>query len=185
MAQTDTYLQPGYLFRRGHQNSTAAFNSVVNGHDITPVQMFSLIYIRDNPGIDATRLSNMVRFDRTTIGHVLGRFEQKELIRRQEGINDKRTKSLQIARKGEDLLDEPIQLTPEIADVVLEPLTRDERKDLHRLLDKLDENTRNNLQSAFGLSDQISLTVCFLIAYCQMRCEPGWLGWEEHEEEDQ
>lgn len=140
MKFTDMYLQPGYLFRRGHQLATAAFNSVAKDYDITPVQMASLVAIKDKPGIDATRLSDLIQFDRTTIGHVIGRLEQKGLIKRKEGSVDKRTKTLHITKKGAKLLEELSALTPEISDVILAPLTKKESAELLRLLGKLDKN---------------------------------------------
>lgn len=140
MKYSDMYLQPGYLFRRAHQLATSAFNEVARGFGITAVQMASLVCIRDFPGVDATRLSELIRFDRTTIGHVLGRLEQKGLIKRREGNKDKRTKTLHITKKGEKLLSDLIDLTPSIAVSILEPLSPDEGEELLRLLIKLDRH---------------------------------------------
>lgn len=145
---TEMYLQPGYLFRRAHQLATAAFNVVTKDYDITPVQMASLVSIRDNEGIDATRLSDMIRFDRTTIGHVIGRLEQKGLIERAEGSVDKRTKTLRITRKGSKLVDALAKMTPEISDVILAPLSERERKELLRILKKLDKYASSTSQLA-------------------------------------
>jgi DNA-binding MarR family transcriptional regulator len=142
------YVQPGYLFRRAHQLATAAFNAVTRDDDITPVQMASLVSIKDNAGIDATRLSDMIRFDRTTIGHVIGRLEQKGLIERAEGSVDKRTKTLHITKKGAQLVDRLSEKTPDISDLILAPLTEKERGDLLKILQKLDKYASSTSQLA-------------------------------------
>src|SRR5690606_30044473 len=90
------YEQPGYLIRRAHQKSSAAFASATRDLDLTAVQFSALIVIGNTPGIDATRVSDLISFDRTTIGHVVGRLEQKGLITRSYGVVDKRTKLLTI-----------------------------------------------------------------------------------------
>lgn len=148
MKYTEMYVQPGYLFRRAHQLATAAFNVVTKEHDITPVQMASLVSIKDNAGIDATRLSDMIRFDRTTIGHVIGRLEQKGLIERTEGSVDKRTKTLHITTKGVQLVDLLGGMTSEITDLIFAPLTSNERGELLRILQKLDKYASSSSQLA-------------------------------------
>lgn len=139
MRAKDIYVQPGYLFRRMHQLSTAAFGVLKASEAITPVQFAALLTIRDNPGTDATRVASAIRFDRTTIGHVLGRLEAKGLIIRAEGSLDKRTKQLRITAKGSALLDTTGPRVGEVADVLLAPLKDAERAELMRLLRILDD----------------------------------------------
>ena len=63
---------PGHLIRRAHQISTAYFLEACGG-DLTAVQYAALVTIGAPPGIDATRLSEIIYFDRSTIGDVLDR----------------------------------------------------------------------------------------------------------------
>lgn len=137
----DMYVQPGYLFRRMHQRATAAFSSVNPDLNLTPVQFAALLTIRDNPGIDATRLAECIRFDRTTIGHVVGRLDQKGYILRTEGSLDKRTKQLRITSQGADLVELVTSRIDQIAETLLGPLDEKDRADLKRVLQKLDLNT--------------------------------------------
>ncbi|WP_323021564.1 MarR family transcriptional regulator [Pararhodobacter sp.] len=132
-----------------HQLSTAAFGILNAPEPITPVQFAALLTIRDNPGIDATRLAAAIRFDRTTIGHVIGRLEAKELIIRTEGSLDKRTKQVRITGKGSALLDSAGPRVGEVADLLLAPLSGPERAELMRLLRLLDDAaTRREEQAA-------------------------------------
>src|SRR2546425_11786111 len=76
------YAAPGYLFRRMQQIAVALFIEECRAFDLTPVQYGSLIAIHTHPGIDATRLSAVIAFDRSTLGSVIERLEAKKLIDR-------------------------------------------------------------------------------------------------------
>lgn len=146
MKAKDTYVQPGYLLRRMHQIATATFSAVNADYDVTAVQFASLLTIRDKPGIDATRLAEAIRFDRTTIGHVIGRLESKRLIIRMEGSLDKRTKQLRITPKGTSLLEEVGPRVQEVSDRVLAPLSETEKEEFLRILIKLDSHATESAQ---------------------------------------
>ena len=137
---SEIYDQPGYLLRRTHQVATAAFSQANADVDLTAVQFAALLHIRDTPGIDATRLAEAICFDRTTIGHVIGRLEAKGLIIRREGSLDKRTKQLRITARGSDLLTKVEQRVPAISDTILAPLNAAERQELLRLLTVLERH---------------------------------------------
>src|SRR6476619_5597017 len=69
------YTAPGYLFRRMQQIAVAIFVEECRAYDLTPVQYAALVAIRTHPGIDATRLSAVIAFDRSTLGNVIERLE--------------------------------------------------------------------------------------------------------------
>jgi DNA-binding MarR family transcriptional regulator len=113
---------PGHLIRRLHQISFALFVDQAKAFDITPVQYAAIAAINNHPGIDQTALSNIIAFDRTTIGDVVGRLEKKKLIKRKSGTADRRTKSLHITPAGERLIK---QIEPAVASTqrqILQPL---------------------------------------------------------------
>src|SRR6202453_1058220 len=76
------YTAPGYLFRRMQQIAVAIFIEECKAFDLTPVQYAALIAIRTHPGIDATRLSAVIAFDRSTLGSVIERLEAKDYVER-------------------------------------------------------------------------------------------------------
>src|SRR5882762_4875440 len=80
MSMDDVYQKPGHLIRRAQQIAVSIFLEECAPLDITPVQYAALVTVRENPGIDATRLSALVAFDRSTLGNVLERLESKGLI---------------------------------------------------------------------------------------------------------
>jgi DNA-binding MarR family transcriptional regulator len=132
------YAQPGYLIRRAHQTASAAFTAATSDMDLTPVQFSAMVAIKTNPDIDATRVSEMIAFDRTTIGLVLGRLERKKLITRRNGIKDKRTKHLRLTSKGEATVRAVSARVDSIRETILKPFTATERAQLLKLLQKFD-----------------------------------------------
>src|ERR1700761_9258128 len=100
------YTAPGYLFRRMQQIAVAIFVEECKSHDLTPVQYAALVAIQTHPGIDATRLSAVIAFDRSTLGSVIERLEVKALIERKPAPEDKRIKLLYLTKSGAALLRE-------------------------------------------------------------------------------
>src|ERR1700726_5158522 len=98
------YTAPGYLFRRMQQIAVAIFMEECRAHDLTPVQYAALIAIRTHPGIDATRLSAVIAFDRSTLGSVIERLEAKSYVERKPSREDKRIKLLYLTRTVRALL---------------------------------------------------------------------------------
>jgi DNA-binding MarR family transcriptional regulator len=127
---------PGHLIRRVHQVATAYFADECGG-DLTAVQYAALVAIGSHPGIDATRLSQAIYFDRSTIGDVLDRIEAKRWIVRESSAGDRRIKVVTLSPAGKEVLR---QVTPAIRRVqqrLLAPLTEDEAKTFVRLLGRI------------------------------------------------
>lgn len=134
------YGMPGHLIRRAQQIAVSIFLEGVAPAEITPVQYAALVAINDNPGIDATRLSAYIAFDRSTLGNVLERMESKGLILRVPHKADKRVKLLHLALHGKAVLDE---IEPRVRDAqerILEPLSAGDREVFMRLLSQLVES---------------------------------------------
>ena len=100
------YAAPGYLFRRMQQIAVALFVEECRAFDLTPVQYAALVAIHTHPGIDATRLSAVIAFDRSTLGSVIERLETKKLIDRKPSGGDKRVKLLYLTKAGAAILRE-------------------------------------------------------------------------------
>src|SRR5207247_7330449 len=98
------YTAPGYLFRRMQQIAVSIFVKECNAFDLTPVQYAALIAIHTHPGIDATRLSAVIAFDRSTLGSVIERLQAKDYIERKPAPEDQRIKLLYLTKPGAALL---------------------------------------------------------------------------------
>ncbi len=131
------YTAPGYLFRRMQQIAVAIFVEECRAFDLTPVQYAALIAIHTHPGIDATRLSAVIAFDRSTLGNVIERLESKKLIERKPSPEDKRAKLLYLSKPGTALLRDIMPAVDRAQVRMLQPLKLADRKALLALLAQL------------------------------------------------
>ncbi len=133
----DVYTKPGYLFRRMQQIAVSIFVEECKDFDLTPVQYAALVAIRTHPGIDATRLSLVIAFDRSTLGSVIERLEAKKYIERRPSAADRRIKSLHLTAVGRTLLQKVMAAVDRAQERMLAPLKPAERKTLMELLVRL------------------------------------------------
>jgi MarR family transcriptional regulator, lower aerobic nicotinate degradation pathway regulator len=131
------YTVPGYLFRRMQQIAVAIFMEECRAYDLTPVQYAALVAIRTHPGIDATRLSAVIAFDRSTLGSVIERLEAKQWIERKPATEDKRVKLLHLTKSGGVLLRDIMPSVDRAQARMLQPLKPADRKTLLALLTQL------------------------------------------------
>jgi DNA-binding MarR family transcriptional regulator len=133
----ELYRMPGHLIRRAQQISTALFAAECAAFDMTSVQYAALMTIGANPGVDATRLSALIAFDRSTLGDVLERLETKGWILRGPGPEDRRVKMLTLSDAGVALLGEVTPAVRRVQERLLAPLAPEDRATMIRLLGEL------------------------------------------------
>jgi len=131
------YTAPGYLFRRMQQIAVALFVEECRAFDLTPVQYAALVAIHTHPGIDATRLSAVIAFDRSTLGNVIERLQAKKLIERKPSPQDKRVKLLYLTRAGATVLGGIVPSVNRAQARMLQPLKAADRRALMALLSRL------------------------------------------------
>jgi len=136
---------PGHLVRRLHQICVAVFLDAAKDYNITHVQYATLKAIERFPGVDQTRVGKLVALDRQTTSNVVTRLQQNGLIERTR--KDKRTYALHITGPGRALIEVMQPRIAEIDEVILGPLSPDERQTLMSLLQKL-VNSNNELSRA-------------------------------------
>jgi DNA-binding MarR family transcriptional regulator len=131
------YAAPGYLFRRMQQIAVSIFMEECKAFDLTPVQYAALVAVHTHPGIDATRLSAVIAFDRSTLGSVIERLQAKGHIERKPAPEDKRIKLLYLTKPGAAILKDIIPAVDRAQARMLEPLKPADRKTLTALLEQL------------------------------------------------
>jgi DNA-binding MarR family transcriptional regulator len=137
LTMDSVYTKPGYLFRRMHQIAVSIFVEECRAYDTTPVQFAALVAIRTHPGIDATRLSAVIAFDRSTLGSVIARLEAKKFIERKPSPDDRRIKLLYLTKSGAALLRDIMPSVNRAQARMLQPLKPADRKTLLALLTQL------------------------------------------------
>ena len=135
----DLYGMLGHLIRRVQQISTALFTEECTVFDLTPIQFAALHTINLHPGVDATRLSALIAFDRSTIGDVLDRMAHKGWIRRSPALADRRVELIELTPDGARLLRQIRPAVQRVQDRTMAPLTPTDRENMVRLLAQLAE----------------------------------------------
>jgi DNA-binding MarR family transcriptional regulator len=129
---------PGHLIRRAQQISTALFTEECSRFDLTSVQFAALFVLRAAGQLDATRLAELIAFDRSTIGDVVERLESKGWITRTGSSGDKRVKLIRLTSDGKRLLRRVEPAVKRVQERLLEPFSSSERAILLTLLKRLD-----------------------------------------------
>jgi DNA-binding MarR family transcriptional regulator len=119
------------------QIAVSIFVEECRSFDLTPVQYAALVAIHTHPGIDATRLSAVIAFDRSTLGSVIERLEAKRHIERKPATEDRRVKLLYLTKLGANLLHDIMPSVGRAQARMLQPLTPADRKTLLALMTQL------------------------------------------------
>ena len=129
---------PGHLIRRLNQHSTAVFQAHLKavGHEITSVQFSALETLAQNPELDQATLAAKIAYDRATIGGVVKRLEQKELIKRQQSETDRRAFKLVLTPLGQHVLDKVRPIVQVVQHDILNGLSTSEREIFINLMQK-------------------------------------------------
>ena len=101
------------------------------------MQYAALSAIAANPGVDATRLSALISFDRSTIGDVLERMEAKGWIVRNAAPADRRVKLISLSDEGGLLLAEVQPAVRRVQARLLAPFNAAERRLIIDMLTRL------------------------------------------------
>jgi DNA-binding MarR family transcriptional regulator len=128
---------PGHLIRRVKQLSTALFIEECAEFDMTSVQFAALQSIALHRDVDATRLSALIAFDRSTIGDVLDRMEHKGWIIRKPAPSDRRIKMIELSPEGTALLRRVGPAVHRVQERILAPLDPTDRSAFIRILQQL------------------------------------------------
>jgi len=111
--------------------------------EVTGVQYAALVAIAHQPGVDATRLSTLIAFDRSTIGGVIDRLEQKGLLSRAADVRDRRAKLLYVTPTGRALLDAHDPMARSASREMLAPLSAADQREFLRMLHTLIDHPRS------------------------------------------
>lgn len=131
----------GYLLNQAALKIRTATGDALASFGITPPQLRALEAIADSEPLTQVRLGELVNMDRSTIVHLLDRFEALALAERNIDPADRRSHAVRITRKGRRVLGAARARTLAIQEDFLGRLTRTERETLRTLLVKLVDPT--------------------------------------------
>ncbi|ROO26910.1 MarR family transcriptional regulator [Salinisphaera orenii MK-B5] len=99
-ARSPLLVRPGFLIRRLHQIHSALFTKETEGFNITPVQYSVLTALAEHGEMDQMTLAHEIGLERTSVGEVLRRLEQRELVERRPSREDGRVRLTRATRQG-------------------------------------------------------------------------------------
>ncbi len=127
----------GYSLRRAQVAMFVAFQDATRGMNITPPRFTALVIIGENPGISQSALGNVLGIARSGAMLVADWFELRGLVERRRQPNDARAWGLHLTRRGEKFVQSLTRRVVELDARKAHSLSRKERQELLRLLEKL------------------------------------------------
>jgi DNA-binding MarR family transcriptional regulator len=137
MSDLDTL--PGHLIRRVQQISVSLFAARMAeaGLDLTSVQFAALATLSDHSGLDQQTLSGLIAYDRVTIGGVVDRLVQKNLVLREVSPKDRRARILTLTPEGAETLNVARPWVERVQTDIVACLSPEERENFAALLSKI------------------------------------------------
>jgi MarR family transcriptional regulator, temperature-dependent positive regulator of motility len=126
----------GSLVRRAQQRHLAVWQAEVST-EITSVQYAALEILQRTPGLNQRQLGDELDVDRSTIADLVARMVRNELIERSDDPVDKRSYVLFLTSAGKKQLSTLRPRVEEVERILTARLTRDEGRELRRLLSML------------------------------------------------
>ncbi|HTJ26451.1 MAG TPA: MarR family transcriptional regulator [Candidatus Limnocylindria bacterium] len=133
------YRRPGFMLRRAHQIAVGIFAEECGAFDLTTTQHGILTALQTFPALDQISLGRLLGLDRSTVGTVVKRLEERGLIRREVSGEDKRRRELHLAPAGEQLLAAAGEAATRASERLLSAFTPLEAQMLLGLLTRLTE----------------------------------------------
>ena len=129
----------GYLLRRSHNAFQGYWMATFRDSTtpITPVQGGMLVVLSDNPGLSQTALARMMKVEGPTLMQSIDRLEEQGYLQRLRRIGDRRSYSLQLTERGQEVLAAINAFLPARDQDLLGDLSADEVKQLAMLLTKV------------------------------------------------
>lgn len=124
----------GHLLNETAARIRAETAAVLEPLGITPPMLRALEAIGSSEGLTQVQLGARTAMDRTTVVHVVDRFETLGYARRTRSATDRRSHLLALTERGEAALREASQLARDVEDEIFAPLSRDERRTLLSLM---------------------------------------------------
>ena len=127
----------GYSLRRAQLAMFASFDEATRGKHLTPPRFTALVVIGANPGLSQTVLGRVLGIARSGAMLMTDLLEARGLVERRRRPNDGRAWGLHLTRRGEQFVGTMKRRVLELDFKKARLLTRTERRELLRLLEKL------------------------------------------------
>lgn len=136
-AEIAIHHMPGHHIRRLQQVAVALFTKALQPRDLTPVQYAVLATLAQRSPISQAAMSNLIAYDRATIGGVVERLAAKGWLVRTLDPADRRLRMLSLSAAGARLLRSVGPRVEQVQADLLAPLNQHERASFEAICLKL------------------------------------------------
>ncbi|HUO00049.1 MAG TPA: MarR family winged helix-turn-helix transcriptional regulator [Bradyrhizobium sp.] len=117
----------GFLLRLLEARYDVLYQTLTQQNDITPRQFGVLMALYQDGPLTPSVLAERISSDRNTLSEMLKRMTARKLISKKDNAQDRRSIQVQITAKGEAALLKVIPAAARLQDLLLAPLTREDR----------------------------------------------------------
>lgn len=127
----------GYHLRMAQVTVFKDFDREMAGLDMTPAIFGVLEVLHHNEGLTQTRLATAIGLDRSSLVPLLDKLQKRGLVAREASLEDRRSNHLHLTPEGRQLLIEAEKRVNEHEERVLASLSKNETRQLIKLLAKI------------------------------------------------
>jgi DNA-binding MarR family transcriptional regulator len=117
----------GFLLRLLEARYDVLYQTLTQQNDITPRQFGVLMALYQDGPLTPSVLADRISSDRNTLSEMLKRMTARKLISKKDNAEDRRSIQVQITAKGEAALLKVIPAAAKLQDLLLAPLSKDDR----------------------------------------------------------
>jgi len=117
----------GFLLRLLEARYDVLYQTLTQQNDITPRQFGVLMALYQGGPLTPSVLADRISSDRNTLSEMLKRMTARKVISKKDNAEDRRSIQVQITAKGEAALLKVIPAAAKLQDLLLAPLTKDDR----------------------------------------------------------
>jgi len=116
------------------------FDERARGIGVTRPQWQVLTLLKRNEGINQGGLAELLEVEPITLGRMIDRLQDADLVVRRADPNDRRAWRLHVTERGEDLIEQLRPFSLETFALALEGIGEDEQRQLMATLDRMRSN---------------------------------------------
>lgn len=128
--------QIGHILRKVSQRHSSIFSDQMPS-ELTPTRFAAMVKLFERGPLSQNELGRLTAMDVATIKGVVDRLRERKLVTSHKDPQDARRQLISLTAKGEQAIEAAIPHALQITKATLEPLTKDESKQLLVLLSKL------------------------------------------------
>lgn len=133
----DIMRHPAQLLRRAHQRSVQLFAQLDASRQLTSPQFVVLVTLLQYGPAPQNHIGQLVSMDPSTIGAVIRKLMDEELLKRERSPNDQRVQMISLTDAGRECAEQYIPVSSRAGERLLEPLSPAERALFVEWLDRI------------------------------------------------